>query len=227
MRISLFLVYCMLLQLINAEAQVLPQSIRTILPEKGIYRYQTFNEGSIVFRNGIISAGKMNYNVSLDEMHFITSSGDTLSVADPASISFVNLNGSRFYYDKGFYQTIDTIRANGIVLAYRQSFSEQQQRKYGAYDITEQHEGLRTMTFYTGHGQIYKLGADEKVMITTKEHYFFGDVYGHFEKAQKQFILHHFKKQESVLNEFIKTNHINFNEPEDLLKLMQFCGTLQ
>lgn len=209
------------------QAQVTPPEIRTILPEKGIYRFNSFNEGAMIFRNGIMASGKLNYNVSLDEMHFIAENGDTLSVADPATLSFINLNGSRFYYDQGFLQTIDTATAGGVILAYRQNLNAQQQRKLGAYGITEPHEGIRTMSFYTGNGQTYKLGDDEKITVTAREYFFFGDGYGHFSKASKQFILDHFDKQQDKLKEFIKTNHINFNVLKDLLKLMDFCRGLK
>ena len=220
------LLLCLLI-LMNACAQVKPPEIREVLPEKGIYRFPSFSEGSIVFRNGIVSAARLNYNVSLDEMHFTTEKGDTLSVADPATINFINLNGTRFYYDKGFLQTIDTVMYNGVILAFKQVLIAQQQRKYGAYGITEPHEGVRTYNFYTGNGQTYKLGGDEKITVTAREYYFFGDGYGHFAKASKEYILSHFDKNQPALKEFIKSNHINFNVLKDLLNLMTFCKGLK
>ena len=223
----LSLIFLGLVVFMNASAQVKPPEIREVLPEKGIYRFPSFNEGSIVFRDGSISSARLNYNVSLDEMHFTTEKGDTLSVADPATINFINLNGSRFYYDKGFLQTIDTVAYNGVILAFKQSLIAQQQRKYGAYGITEPHEGVRTYNFYTGNGQTYKLGGDEKITVTAREYYFFGDSYGHFEKASKQYILLHFDKNQPALKEFIKSHHINFNVLKDLLNLMAFCGGLK
>jgi len=225
-KLLFFLLYLLVINK-SMNAQVTPPEIRQVLPEKGIYRFSSFTEGSIVFRTGIIAGSKLNYNVSLDEMHFISDRGDTFAVADPASISFVNLNGSRFYYDKGFLQTIDTASANGVVLAYKQILIAQQQRKYGAYDITEQHEGIRTVSFYTGNGQTYKLGGDEKIVVTAKELYFFGDVYGNFKKASKEYIILRFPKNESQLKEFIKSNHINFNVLKDLALLMDFCRGLK
>lgn len=221
-----FIVLCLLAVNKNIHAQITPPEIRQVLPEKGIYRFSSFNEGSIVFRNGIISSGRLNYNVSLDELHFINENGDTLAMADPASVSFVNLNGSRFYYDKGFFQTIDTVSANGVVLAFKQILIAQQQRKYGAYDIVEQHEGVRTVNFYTGNGQTYRLGQDEKIVVTAREFYFFGDVYGHFVKANKENILLQFGKKQSAIKQFIKTNHTNFSDLKDLLSLMAFCRQL-
>ncbi len=210
-----------------AHAQVTPPEVRMILPEKGIYRFSSFTEGSVIFRNGIITSAKLNYNVSLDEMHFITDRGDTLSIAEPTSVSFINLDGSRFYYDKGYLQTIDTADVNGIRLAFKQILVAQQQRKVGAYDMATPHEGIRNYSFFTGNGQKYNLGSDDKIMVTSREFYFFGDKFGHFEKASKEYILVHFPNNHPELKEFIKTNHINFNVLKDLEKLMQFCRGLK
>ncbi|HMC84790.1 MAG TPA: hypothetical protein VKI61_04665 [Chitinophagaceae bacterium] len=196
------------------------------LPEKGVYRFDSFRDGTVVFRNGIISSARLNYNISLDEMHFVNSSGDTLSVADPITINFISVNGSRFYYDKGngYLQVIDT--AGKITLAFKQGFMQQQQR-VGAYGTTTPHEGVRSYTYFTGNGQTYKLGDDEKITVTTREYYFFGDEYGHFIKAGKEFIYDHFPKNQPEIKSFLKTNHINFNKIEDLTSLFRYCSKLK
>ena len=195
-----------------------------MLPQKGIYRFPAFTEGTVVFRNGMISSERFNFNISLDEMHFISQQGDTLSLADPVTINFVSLNGSRFCYDKGYLQTIDT--ASGIMLAFRQLLTIQQQRP-AAYGTTEPHEGIRSYSFYTGNGQTYRMGQDEKITVTAREYYFFGDAYNHFSKASKDYILQHFQNNQAAIKEFIKTNHINFNVLKDLRKLMEFCRGLK
>jgi len=209
------------------QAQVTPPEIRMALPQKGIYRFAAFKQGTIVYRNGIIAGGNLNYNVSLDEMHFISDRGDTLAVADPVSISFISLNDSRFYYDKGFLQTIDTATSNGMLLAFRQVLMAQQQRKVGAYDIAQPHEGVRTYRFFTGNGQTYNLGGDDKIMVTAREYFFFGDEYGRFAKASKEYVLLRFPKNQPELKGFIKASHINFNVLKDLEKLMSFCRELK
>ncbi|GAC1450384.1 MAG: hypothetical protein NVSMB7_12680 [Chitinophagaceae bacterium] len=200
-----------------------PEIKKGSLPEKGIYRFPAFTEGTVVMRNGIISSQKLNYNISLDEMHFISEKGDTLSLSDPPAVNFISMKGGRFYYDKGYLQTIDT--TGGIILAFRQLLSVQQHHTT-AYGMTEPHEGTRSYSFYTGNGQTYKMGNDEKVTVTVREYYFFGDAYGHFSKTGKIFILQHFGKQEDAIQAFLKTHHTNFNKLGDLQQLLVFCRQL-
>ncbi|MES1220123.1 MAG: hypothetical protein ABUT20_31765, partial [Bacteroidota bacterium] len=223
-----FILFCLIVfTSVLMQAQVTPPEIRAVLPAKGIYRFSSFTDGTIVFRNGIISPARLNYNVSLDEMHFITDKGDTLAVADPVTINFVSLNNSRFYYDKGYLQTIDTVTANGTLLAYKQILVAQQYKKVGAYDMTDPHEGIRNYNLYTGNGQVYKLNSDDKIMVTAREYYYFGDSYGHFSKASKEYILSHDDKNQAALKDFIKANRTNFNVLKDLEKLMEFCKGLK
>jgi hypothetical protein len=219
----LLLLFCGGCLRLRAQTDI-PVITKEILPVKGIYRFDAFREGSVIFRNGIITAAKLNYNISLDEMHFVIESGDTLSVADPLTVSFINLNGSRFYYDKGFIQAIDTF--HGIILGFKQILLAEQERKQ-AYGIVKPHEGVRTYSFFTGNGQKYQLGEDELIQVRSREFYFFGDAFGHFSKTKREFVLQYFPAQQATITAFIKQHHINFNSLDDLLELMQFCRGLQ
>jgi len=190
-------------------------------PQKGIYRFPGFAEGTVLMRDGTFSSQKLNYNISLDEMHFISNSGDTLSLADPATVSVIDLNGNRFYYDKGYYQAVDS--AGKLLLAFRQVLSLQQHRP-SAYGMTEPHEGIRTYHFYAANGKTDQIGENEKVTVTAREVYFFGDAYGHFSKADKAFLLNQYNEHQEAIRDFLKANHTNFNRLNDLTQVIKFCA---
>jgi hypothetical protein len=227
MRLLLIHCCCLLIGLPAKLAAQQKENFATIrmepYPEKGIYRFPVFTEGVILMRDGTSSSQKLNFNISLNEMHFISEKADTLSVGEPEAIRYISLQGTRFYYDKGYYQVIDS--GGAIMLAFTQLLSIQQHR-VSAYGMTEPHEGVRTYSFYSMGGKTDPLGKDEKITVTAREIYFFGDNYGHFSKANKDFILAHFQKQQDVLKNFISTNRIKFQSNSDLLKLMQFCKSL-
>jgi len=188
---------------------------------KYIYRYPSFDEGTIVFRNGMINSAKLNYNIASDEMHFISQAGDTLSLADPATIYFISLQGSRFYYDKGFLQVIDTIA--GLTLAFKQELTITVKTK-GAFGIPTENPSATSYSFFTVGGQKYNL--DNGGFIDSKEHYLFGDAYGHFSKASKEYILLRFRRHHDELNTFMKAHHTNFGKEEDIIQLLLYCSKL-
>ncbi len=214
-------IYVLLLSATISSLNSFAQQVKTI--EKGIYRFPAFAEGTVILRNGIMSSASLNYDISLDEMHFIAQNGDTLALAEPATIHFISLNGTRFYYDKGYLQVLDT--AADLLLAYRQQFSKQQLRP-GAYGSTIPHEGARTFNFFNGTGQRYNMGEDYSLTLTPMDYYFFGDQYGHFSKTSKAFILEHFAKYHAAVNSYLQNNHINFNRLADLEKLLAYCSRL-
>jgi hypothetical protein len=189
---------------------------------KYIYRFPSFAGGTIVFRNGIINSAKLNYNIASDEMHFISQAGDTLSLADPATVYFISLQGSRFYYDRGFLQVIDTLA--GITLAFKQELMISTKTK-GAFGIPTENPSATSYNFFTVGGRKYDL--DNAASVDSREHYLFGDAYGHFVKAGKEYILLHFKQHQDGINTFIKNHHTNFGKEEDLILLLAYCANLR
>ncbi len=206
------------------RGQEAPVSNNTLAPLKGIYRFSSFNEGSIIFRSGIMTAARMNYNISFDEMHFIDQHGDTLSLAAPVTINFINLNGSRFYYDKGFIQVIDNF--NGVVLGFKQVLFAQQQRKEGYSRPSPQAE-VNSYYFFRGNGQKYTLAENEEVQVYAREYYFFGNTDGRFSKSGMDYLYQQFPQHRSAISEFLKKHHSNFNKLDDLLALLSFCKQLK
>jgi hypothetical protein len=197
--------------------------LRESIPDIALYRFPKFTDATIIFRNGIISSAKLNYNISNDEMRFINQKADTLVVTNAPTINFISISGSRFYYDRGYLQTIDS--ASDIVLAYRQVLTQKETITI-PIKSSLQHEKEMPYPFYRAGGLMYKFDDEDKDLVTSIEYYFFGDGYGNFFKADKDFILTHFKNNQPAVRTFLKENHINFYSLKDLHKLMQFCRSL-
>lgn len=190
----------------------------------GVYRYPAFSEAAVVYRNGLMVGGRFNYNITLDEMHFITGAGDTMALASPDSIDFIQLNGSRyFYFRRGFLQTIDT--THGIVLAFHQVITAIKGSDNGPV-VSMEKERFMTNDYFEGNGQVYNIGEKGKGHMYAKEVFYFGDNYGHFARAGKEFLLQKLPEHEAALKEYLKNHHTNFNDLEDLVMLFSFCRTL-
>ena len=85
----------------------------------------------------------------MDEMHFISQGGDTMAVADPPVINYINIGPHRFYYDKGYLQTITT--SVGIILAFKQVLSTEHVTK-GAFGIATTHPSATSYSPFTVRG---------------------------------------------------------------------------
>jgi len=225
MRLTILLACFSFFIKLSAQEKSAPADIYSgAFADKGIYRFPAFTEGTVVFRNGNVMTVKLNYNITMDEMHFISAKGDTLAVADPPVISYISIAPYRFYYDKGYLQAIAK-PGDGLVLAFKQVLVKEEGTK-GAFGIATTHPGATSYDYFTLKGQQYSLGNEENP-VSAKETYFFGDNFGHFSKASKEYILVRYEKKQDAVKNFLKTNHTSFNKEDDLLKLLQFCGQLQ
>jgi hypothetical protein len=198
--------------------------IREVLSEKGIYRFPEFQNGIVIFRDGGPVTAKLNYNIWLEEMHFIDQKGDTLSIETPGLIKYIDINQRRFYFDKGYLEVIE--KYNTVTLAVKQILQSEAQRK-GAYGVPSLSNSVQGYDMYAVDGQTYKLGRDQDLLITSKVYYFFGDKYDHFFIANKEYILHQFPTHTNAIEEFLKANGTKFNKEADLEKLLEFCNQLQ
>jgi len=208
---------------ISAQNSGLPEITGGLSSRNELYRFPAFAEGTVTFRNGGFVTARLNYNISVDEMHFISPQGDTLALADPPAVIFINIGQYRFYYDKGYLQSIPA--AGDIILAFKQVLLEEKNTK-GAFGIATTHPDANSYSFFTLKGQQYKLNNDDAQM-EIRTTYFFGDTYGHFYKASKEYILNHYAKQQDAVSTFLKNNRISFNKADDFTKLLEYCKQLQ
>lgn len=222
-----FICLLITLQFLGADlrAQVTPAEIRREpFNERGIYRFASFEEGKVYFRNGNTNSSRLNYNIALDEIHFIAKNGDTLSIEEPASIKFITLHGERFYYDKGYLQSL--LIAGDLILAFKQVIITEQ-KKETVYDVSTDGPVVKTYNFFSQNGQQYIMGGtNDHLLFSAREYYFFGDSFGNFFRANKEYLYQHYYKNQADVRDFLRKNHTNFNNVEDLAKLLQYCVQL-
>ena len=64
-------------------------SISESVPVADLYQYSQFVNGMVYFRNGTRSGAKLNYNRFLDEMQFLNTNGDTLTLDNEETIKLI------------------------------------------------------------------------------------------------------------------------------------------
>ena len=88
-----------------------------------------FVDGTMKMKDGNIAGGKMNYNIVLDEMQFISDKNEILSVADPSAVTLVVIGDRKFYYLKNnFFELV----ADGNILLFSRIHVKRFEEKIGA-----------------------------------------------------------------------------------------------
>jgi hypothetical protein len=191
------------------------------------YRYPQFKEGTVTFFTGTTTAGKLNYNLLLGEMQFISPSSDTLSLANEATIKEIKIGENRFYYDlkNGYLEVREEYQS--IKLAIKQSFRVAGIEKIGGYQQSSAVSSIKNYSILAnGNSSVKRLEAKGDIVLSKEKLYFFIDQNNRFYKANKSNLLKIFVKNKKTIESYIRDESIDFDNEESLKKILLFCSQL-
>lgn len=191
-----------------------------VLSTADIFHYPQFTYGKVFFKDGVIAETKLNYNRFLDEMHFINPKGDTLALTNEKTIQVIAIGKDSFYYDQGYVRLISS--GNGMQLADKQTWKLADKRKTGAYNISSSVSSISSRSNYFDGRRSHNLNVKEDVVLVKVEQYYFGDKYNRFVLADKKNLRKLFPKEQERIDTYLKENKIDFDNKEDLKKIVQF-----
>jgi len=189
-----------------------------------LYEYPQFVYGKVFFRQGDSTVARLNYQRLSDEMQFIDFKGDTLNITYAGTIKFFLINNDLFYFDDGYVKLIKD--NNTIKLASKQTLRVSGRNKIGAYDMASPTSAINSYSSLIDQKTIYKLIPREDIILTKKTEYYFGDKYNHFVLANKKNLLRLYSKHDGALTAYLKENNVDFNNREDLEKILQYLRNL-
>lgn len=197
--------------------------IKEAIPIQEIYTYPSFVNGTVFFRSGESSVGRLNYNMMEAEMEFIDANGDTLALADEPLVKMVVLTKDTFYFHNGYFQLVRS--SKDYKLGKRAVFSIAKIEKAGAYDQPMPSSAVTLGGISTG-SRIYNLVVRENLTFVKETALYFGNKNNEFLPASRKNLFKSFSKQEKKLEEYLANNEVRFSEEEDLLKLIHFLEKL-
>ncbi len=185
------------------------------------FHYPSFITGRVVFRDGKVSMGPLNYNLLVGEVQFINPGGDTLALADEGLIKYISIDKDSFFYDNVYLQFVDG--NSSAKLAKHEKIRLADIKKGGAFGTATSGGGIETYTSLNTGTRTNSLTEKKEMIFLTKTSYYIGDNYYHFLPATKKNVLRMFGKKKGI-EDFLETNKINLNKEEDLKKLIAFLN---
>jgi hypothetical protein len=200
-------------------------TIKESLSPGDLYQYPQFNEGFVILKNGKTANARMNYNHFLDNLEFINTQGDTMSLANGKEVQLATIGTDSFFYNNGFIKLIS--RYGHINLAIKQTLPIVSREKmtdgYGSYSTINNVESYDS---YSDGLKVYRLVLMENLALANKLQYYLGKADDAFTPLNKKNVLKLFPKQKDRVEAYLKDNAINFDKGEDIMKLAQFLGEL-
>lgn len=190
----------------------------------GHFRFAEFTDGVVTLKYGGKSKTRFNYHICNGEMQFIDANGDTLAIWNASHIDNISIgdNTKFVYVDKFYHEVIAESPAMKLGKRIRVNIENDRKTQHGKSDPTGQQMQLNNFMF--GQSTVV-LAYDVEVRKTTT--YFWIDSKYNAMPANKRNSLKlvEFNKQPK-LQAFIDENKTDFNNEEDLRKLLAFAATI-
>jgi hypothetical protein len=198
------------------------------IPPQDLYKYRTFIPGEVYFKNGRVGTAQMNYNNLYAEIQFVSPKMDTLSLSEEKSIDFIKLNTDTFFYHEGY---LESIGVYGPIRIAKQDFIDYvKKEKLDGYG-QKSSASIETYSSMSGGGNqaLRDLVAKEILTFAPYTNYYIGDRFNKFKAANRKNLLSMFGKdnnREARIDNFLKTESIDFRKEDDLLKVAVFISNL-
>jgi hypothetical protein len=186
------------------------------------YRYPVFISGRIQFKNGIYSDTRFNYNFLLGEMEFIQSR-DTLSIANKKDIRFIVVAQDTFLYDKGY---LELISGGPIKVVLKQYIKLKEIQNKDAYGVASSASATQSYGSLPVNGNFYKLTPNKDMVFQKTLEYYLATPSTGFVSFRKKNVMQLFPQKAAEIQHYLKSNKINFDSRDDLLKLADYLRSL-
>jgi hypothetical protein len=197
--------------------------IMDYFPFQERYRYPEFVQGKVYFNNGTVNSTRLNYNFLTAEMEFIQSR-DTLSIYRKKDIVQVVIAKDTFFFDNGY---IEQISGGGIKVGLKQYIKLKEVLKKDSYGTSSSGGASTSYGSLPANGKLYKLTANEDMVFQKVREYYLSTPASGFVSFRKKTIMQLFPKHEDEIKTFLKSNDVDFDSGEDLIKLSRFVAGLK
>jgi len=187
-----------------------------------------FEQGTVVFKNGVRSPATLNYDMIQEQMLFLDVDNTVMRINKPLDILVVIIGERRFFPISSigvFYEEIQAGKDSFFVERRASIVSQGKASAYGGYSQTQSSTSYGS--WQSDMGGTVQLKADEKFKLDIKNTYYLksGNNYKRFLTANSLGKL--FKGHESEIKAFADEESINFRNLEDVVRLVEYAYSLK
>lgn len=196
--------------------------ILEVIPVHDIFLYPQFEQGTVVFKDGTSTAGRLNYNMLLATIQFVDPKGDTLSLANEQLIKHILVVKDTFYYSDAFLRIIT---GNGSVKLAERVFYREFIQKPGSYELSSATTATNTISSIL-EKRAYALNTDQELILKKSNQYYIGNRFNDFVIADKKNVLKLFQRHHTVIRNYFNEHAVDFTKAGDMQSLVIFLQAL-
>lgn len=187
------------------------------------YLFPNFDTSVVRLKRGEFSKAVMNYNTLTEKMAFYQK-GVLLDLIKPGAVDTICIQNRLFIpFDNAFYEVI----LNAPISFFIQHKSDLLSTgRPAALGTTSQTSGVNSVSKFVGESNSYNLMLPENFKVKPYDIYWVRrNEEMHRFLNERQF-LKIFPVKEDEIKDFINQYHLKISNPDDLLKLANFCNEL-
>lgn len=188
--------------------------------ESNGYYFKDFTNGQVLLKNKQFARGKFNYDFVNHQMHFLNGTTDMI-VENLPDIDTIIIDKTRFIpYEDRF---VEVLRGKKAILLIEKEVNTREEGKVGAMGLTTR----GSVQAIDVNARFQRVNGDSHTNITITKDEIKNTYLAQVKKKWKPFrnqatFLRHFpKKQQESIKEQIKALDVDFDQPEDVLRLLE------
>lgn len=199
------------------------EDIRTTAWRDSLYRFSSFLEGQVIFISGSSPKYKINYNVLSGDMEFLSPKGDTMVLKKTPEVKLVMVGGHVFFLEpaQGY---IEILVQQQLALGVQKEFVIVRKDVEVSNGYATSSNTTGAVVAYRGNSRSVTSNADLLVRINNT--YFFIDQKNEAHPATKASLMKLFPDDRDKLKTYLKEQHTDFKQKNDLFRLLAFCNAL-
>jgi hypothetical protein len=228
MKTSVGLVFSILILNLNLSAQ----NGKTVIVKAGTkvqdyysiserYLYPEFIQGLVLFKNGKSANINFNYNILYGEIEFVQGA-DTMAITKKKDIRYIAAQDT-FFFNNGY---IELISEGKLRVGLKQYIKIKDVLKTGAFGTTARSVSVDSYSSVSTKGITYDLVPNEDIELEKRLEYYLLPSTGEYILFTKKNVLELFPQDEDKIKAYIKSNKVDFDSRESLLKFADYLNTL-
>ena len=182
------------------------------------YYFKDFTNGQVLLKNKQFARGKFNYDFRNKQMHFLNGNTDMI-VENLHDIDTIIIDKTRFIPHDGRF--MEVMKEGKAVLLIEKEVNTREHGKVGAMGVAT-HGSVQSIDV---NARFQRVNGENNMDLTIYKDEIKNIYYIHIKRDWKSFrnqatFLKLFpKKQQEGIKEIIKASDVDFNNPEEVLKL--------
>ena len=189
-----------------------------LLPVDERYRFDHFQRGKVFFNDGNTVNATLNYNFLNQEVEFINTTGDTLSIAQKNAVNRIRIGQQLLYHypTVGYLEVCYGLPTLKLVVKRIIQPVRNRKSKVIPHRLNSDDNSLNPMS---------ALGNNESSLtLLAEQNYFFIDKNKRLYPARRSSLYRIFPQHRTIIKAYLKKYRINLEQEEDIIKVLQFCS---